>query len=121
MVARCAYMKRIAYLLHRFPSTTDTFIKREIRTLQKLGTDVQVISIWKPKGYENTNKMLTEWLQDTQYALPRSAFSVAWIVLTLAIRSPIRFLAAARLALLTSRPGVRGFVYQSFYFVEAVL
>ena len=37
------------------------------------------------------------------------------------MRSPIRFLATARLAFSTSRPGVRGLVYQSFYFVEAVL
>jgi glycosyltransferase involved in cell wall biosynthesis len=114
-------MKRIAYLLHRFPSTTDTFIKREIRSLQKLGTDVQVISIWKPKEHESTPDILAEWVPDTQFALPRSAFSIACIVLTLAVRSPMRFLATAHLAFLTCRPGVRGFIYQSFYFVEAIL
>ena len=48
-------MKRIAYLLHRFPGTTDTFIKREIRCLQKLGTDVQVIS------YGNRRRPKAHW------------------------------------------------------------
>jgi colanic acid/amylovoran biosynthesis glycosyltransferase len=114
-------MKRIAYLLHRFPSTTDTFIKREIRSLQKLGTDVRVISIWKPKEHETTWDILDEWAKDTQFALPQSAVSIVWIVLTSVIRSPMRFLVTARLAFLTSRPGVRGLIYQSFYFVEAVL
>jgi colanic acid/amylovoran biosynthesis glycosyltransferase len=114
-------MKRIAYLLHRFPRTTDTFIRREIRSLQEMGTDVQVISIWKPKQHESTQDILGEWIQDTQFALPRSVFSIVWILATFAIRSPMRFLATARLAFLTSRPGVRGFVYQCFYFVEAVL
>ena len=114
-------MKRIAYLLHHFPRTTDTFIKREIRSLQKLGTDVRVISIWRPKASECTPNILAEWLPDTQFVLPRSALSVARIVLTFIICFPGRFLAAARLAVSTSRPGTRGFLYQSFYFVEAIL
>ena len=114
-------MKRIAYLLHRFPSTTDTFIKREIRSLQEFGTDVRVISIWKPKEHETTRDILGEWAKDTQFALPQSTASIIWNVLTFVIRSPMRFLATARLALSTSRPGVRGFIYQSFYFVEAIL
>ena len=114
-------MGRIAYLLHRFPGTTDTFIKREIRCLQKLGTDVQVISIWKPKETESTLEILSEWADDTQFALPRSVISIACITLMSVMRSPIRFLATARLAFSTSRPGVRGLVYQSFYFAEAIL
>jgi glycosyltransferase involved in cell wall biosynthesis len=114
-------MKRIAYLLHLFPRTTDTFIKREIRSLQKLGTDVRVISIWKPKDSEITPDILAEWSQDTQFALPRPAFSIVRTVLAVALRSPIRFLAAARLALSTSRPGMRGLLYQLFYFVEAII
>ena len=112
---------KIAFLLHNFPRATDTFIRREIRCLQSLGTDVRVISIWKPKEIECPPNILTEWLQDTQFALPRSAFSIAWLVLKFAIRSPMRFLAAVRLAFLTSRPGARGLLYQSFYFVEAVI
>ena len=114
-------MKRIAYLLHHFPRTTDTFIKREIRSLQKLGTDVQVISIWEPKKTECTPNILAEWSQDTQFVLPRSALSVGRILLTFVIRFPGPFFAAARLAFATARPGMRGFLYQSFYFVEAIL
>ena len=113
-------MKRIGYLLHHFPRITDTFIRREIRSLQKLGTDVRVISVWKPTQFEIPD-ILTEWLQHTQFVLPRSTFSIALVVLTVATRSPIRFVAAARLALSTARPGIRGLLYQSFYFVEAIL
>ena len=114
-------MKRIAYLLHRFPSTTDTFIKREIRGLQGLGTDVRVISIWKPNTLESTSNILAEWSRDTEFVLPRSPLSIVQIVVLFAMRSPVRLLAAARLALSTSRPGTRGLLYQSFYFVEAIL
>lgn len=62
---------KIAYLLHRFPATTDTFIKREIRSLQKAGTEVQVISVWKPLPHETTPDILSEWSKDTHFILPR--------------------------------------------------
>ena len=114
-------MTRIAYLLHYFPRITDTFIKREIRSLQKLGTDVRVISIWKPDEADCTPDILAEWSKDTQFVLPQSAFSIIRTVLRFAFRSPTRLLGAARLALSTSRPGAHGLLYQLFYFVEAVL
>jgi glycosyltransferase involved in cell wall biosynthesis len=114
-------MSRIAYLLHRFPATTDTFIKREIRSLQKAGTDVQVVSVWKPQPHETTPEILSEWSHDTHFALPRSPFAVLGILLAAIVRSPRRFSATGHLALKTSRPGVRGLAYQLFYFIEAVL
>jgi glycosyltransferase involved in cell wall biosynthesis len=116
-----AQMKRIAYLLHRFPGITDTFIKREIRSLQKAGTYVHVISVWMPREIETTPDILSQWAKDTQFMLPRSAFSIIGTLFTSMIFSPARFLRTLYLALLTSRPGIRGFVYQLFYFLEAVL
>lgn len=114
-------MKKIAYLLHRFPGTTDTFIKREIRSLQRFGMNVGVVSVWKPKGPETTPEILADWSKDTHFALPQSPIAIAWILLASALRSPLRFLTTVRLALATSRPGFRGLAYQAIYFVEAVL
>jgi glycosyltransferase involved in cell wall biosynthesis len=114
-------MKRIAYLLHRFPSITDTFIKREIRSLQGAGTEVKVISVWKPVAAETTPDILAEWSKDTYFILPQSALSVARALFLIAVSSPRKFLLALRLALSTSKPGIRGLTYQIFYFLEAVL
>jgi len=114
-------MKRIAYLLHRFPGITDTFIKREIRSLQIAGTDVRVISVWKPSELETTPDILSQWAGNTHFILPRSALSILQTVFNIALRSPRRFFATLHLAISTSRPGVRGFSYQLFYFLEAVL
>jgi colanic acid/amylovoran biosynthesis glycosyltransferase len=114
-------MKKIAYLLHRFPAITDTFIKREIRSLQKAGTHVEVISVWKPRERETTPSIMSEWKTETHFVLPRSIVSVVWIVMTSAIRFPGRFLSTLGFALSTSRPGFRGVLYQLYYFVEAVL
>jgi colanic acid/amylovoran biosynthesis glycosyltransferase len=114
-------MKRIAYLLHRFPAITDTFIKREIRSVQAAGTNVLVISVWKPKDSETTPAIISEWSADTRFILPNSAASILYTVFGMAFRSPRRFLRALCLALSTSRPGIRGIAFQLIYFIEAIL
>lgn len=114
-------MKSIAYLLHHFPQITDTFIKREIRSLQKAGTKVHVISVWRPRVQAATPEIITEWSKDTQFLLPKAKIAIAWILLSSFFRSPGRFIATVRLALATSRPGIAGHVYQLFYLVEAIL
>jgi colanic acid/amylovoran biosynthesis glycosyltransferase len=114
-------MKKIAYLLHNFPGITDTFIKREIRSLQKAGTEVSVISVWKPNESQTTPDILAEWASETDFLLPRSSVSILGILLMSFIRRPARFLGALQVALLMSRPGLRGITYQLFYFCEAVL
>ena len=114
-------MKRIAYLLHNFPGITDTFIKREIRSLQALGTDVCVISVWKPSASQTTQEILTEWCNDTEFLLPRSSVKIVYSLITEFARKPIRFLKTLLFAYRTSRPGLRGIAYQMFYFCEAVL
>ena len=93
LVDRCGIANEANRLSpHHFPRITDTFIRREIRSLQKLGTDVRVISVWKPTQFEMPD-IVTKRLQHTQFALPRSTFSIALIMLTVATRSPIRFVA----------------------------
>jgi colanic acid/amylovoran biosynthesis glycosyltransferase len=114
-------MKRIAYVLHRFPRVTDTFIAREIRSLQKRGTNIQVISIWEPRKNESTPDISEQWSKDTHFILPRSGVSIACALFMSAIHAPRRFLRVLYFALSTSRPGIRGLIYQLFYFIEAVL
>ena len=114
-------MKRIAYLLHRFPAVTDTFIKREIRSLQELGTEVQVISVWRPTDSETTPQILAQWADDTYFVLPRPIWSIARSVITSLVRFRARFVACVRLAVSMSRPGARGFIYQLAYLLEAII
>lgn len=114
-------MKKIAYLLHRFPRITDTFIKREIRSLQNSGTDVRIISVWQPDRSDTTSDILEEWRADTDFLLPMSGGSVTAIIFASLARFPLRFFDTLRLAVSMSRPGLRGIAYQLFYFVEAVL
>jgi len=34
---------RVAYIVSRFPSTTETFIAREMRALERLGTSIETV------------------------------------------------------------------------------
>jgi colanic acid/amylovoran biosynthesis glycosyltransferase len=123
-------MKNIAYLLQHFPGITDTFVKREIRSLQKSGINVDIISIWKPRtefddasrwSVETTPDILSQWLKETHFLLPASFVSILLALLTCVLRSPPRFFRTLYLAYATARPGVRGFAYALIYFVQAVL
>jgi glycosyltransferase involved in cell wall biosynthesis len=114
-------MKRVTYLLHNFPGITDTFIKREIRSLQEAGTNVNVISVWKPNASQTTPAIMAEWAGETEFVLPRPALSILSSLWGSLVRAPLRFLQTLVLAFSTSRPGVRGTIYQLFYFCEAVL
>ena len=83
--------------------------------------EVLVISVWKPKEKETTPAILSEWAADTHFILPRSLASILYRLFAVPLRSPRRFLIGLRLALSTSRPGIRGTAYQVFYFLEAIL
>src|SRR5579863_8419125 len=114
-------MKRIAYLLHRFPEITDTFIKREIRSLQMAGTDVQVVSVWRPREFETTPEIISQWSKDTHFVLPKSVLPSLTIMFGWMLRAPGRLLSTVQLAFTTARPGLHGLSYQLFYLLEAIL
>ena len=65
-------MKEIAYLLHRFPRITDTFIMREIRALHKMGTDIEIISVWRPNERETNSEVINEWFHQTLFPVARA-------------------------------------------------
>ncbi|SRR6266851_173341 len=110
-------MKTVTYLLHRFPRVTDTFIMREIESLGRAGTEVRIISVWKPLEHE----LLAEWVPRVIFLLPDSIRSVVIALCAESFGNPKRFLLALRTALQTSPPGLRGFAYQMFYLAEALL
>lgn len=114
-------MKRIAYLLHRFPGRTDTFIRREIRSLQNAGTTVAIISMWKPGPAQTTPDILNEWSREVEFVLPRVSLADVGSFLSAAISSPTNFIGTISLALSTRRPGIAGFIYQMIYLAEALL
>jgi colanic acid/amylovoran biosynthesis glycosyltransferase len=114
-------MMTVTYLLHRFPRVTDTFIMREIDSLARSGISVKVVSVWKPLQRETTDDLLKVWSSRVTFLLPNSIGSIAALLCVEVFRNPRRFAAALKRAILTARPGFRGFGYQMFYLAEALI
>ena len=58
---------KVAYLLHRFPYLTETFIMREVYWLRKHGVDVEIFSLLNPK-HSVTHEQAAELLDITHYS-----------------------------------------------------
>lgn len=110
---------RIAYLTGQYPRATDTFIQREVTTLREIGVDVHTFSV-RPSGDEHmVGPEQKEERDRTLYILPTNKIDLLLAHLNLLLASPTQYLRAIKLAWLTSQPGLRGALYQFFYFLEA--
>lgn len=110
---------RIAYLTGEYPRATDTFIQREVTTLREMGVDVHTFSV-RRTGDEHmvgTEQKLER--SSTFYILPPNPINLILAHLSLLLAFPKRYLQAIKLAWSTSQPGLRGALFQVFYFLEA--
>ncbi|MEM7272679.1 MAG: glycosyltransferase [Actinomycetota bacterium] len=111
---------RVAYLTGEFPRATDTFIQREVAALRDLGFDIHTFAVRRPGPEHQVGPEQRALSTTTTYLLEGvKRPAVVSAHLGLAVRSPRRYLAAARLATTTRRAGLRGAIFQLFYFLEA--
>ena len=112
---------RIAYLTGEYPRATDTFIQREVTTLREMGVDVHTFSV-RRTGDEHMVGTEQKLERDrTFYILPPNPIHLLLAHLSLLLASPKRYLQAIKLAWSTSQPGLRGALFQVFYFLEAAI
>jgi len=112
---------RIGYFTSIYPRATDTFIQREIHGLRARGFDVRTFAVRKSGPEHDVSAEIIEEKRNTFYALPAHPLRLLLANLTFFFRAPRQFLDALRLAWTTARPGLRGAIYQLFYFQEAVI
>lgn len=112
---------RLAYLTGVYPAASHTFIQREIAALRALGVAIDIASVRKPDAGELIGPEEAAARAETFYVLAaaKNPLRLLGAHLTLLARSPGRWVKALALALRTSRPGLKGFVWQLFYFAEA--
>ena len=110
---------RIAYLTGQYPRATDTFIQREVAALRESGVHVQTFSIRKPPENENVGPEQKAERERTIYVLPPSFLNLIAVGARLKLGAPKRYFKALRLALKVRQPGIKGFLYGLFYFMEA--
>ena len=112
---------RIAYLTGEYPRATDTFIQREVAALRRQGIEIDTCSIRRTGTEHLVGEEQRSEAAHTFHVLEAAQKPLGLIAAHLAAfaRSPRRYGRAARLAWRTSPKGLRGRLYQLFYFLEA--
>src|SRR5579859_1807660 len=111
---------RIAYLVNQYPHVSHSFIRREIRALERCGQPVFRIALrgWddNPRGLEDR-----EELARTRYVLQgggaRLVAAFLWVLAT----RPLRMLQALKLVWTIGRRADRPLAVHLIYLVEACL
>ncbi len=113
---------RLAYLVSQYPTSTHTFVLREIRGLRSLGFDIDVISIRRPDRDPASlaPEELEEWKR-TRFVLGAAAGAVIGAHLRTMLRHPLGWLRGLMQAMRMSGPDARRILPHLFYFAEAVV
>ena len=112
-------MMQLGYLTGQYPRATDTFIQREIFALRDLGFEVQTFSIRKPSLDQLVGQEQKTEVEKTNYLLPPHIIAYFFAHLFLAFTRGIAYLKSLNLAWKTRQKGLKGFIFQLFYFIEA--
>lgn len=115
--------KPIAYLTGEYPRATDTFIQREVAALRDQGIGVETCSIRRAGTEHHVGEEQRQEAANTFYVLAAAKSPITLITAHFAAltRRPGAYFRALLLALKTAPPGLRGFLYQLFYFAEAAV
>ena len=112
---------RLAYLCGQYPAVSHTFVLREVEALRRLGVKIDTFSIRRA----STNHLLADAdhvaFQTTFAILPPRLRQLLGAHLRLAVGAPRAYLRTLALALRLAPPGLRGHIWQVFYFGEAVV
>lgn len=112
---------KIAYLCTRYPAVSHTFMLREVNALRGLGLDIATFSVRRA----NAEHMLAEADQiaakSTYAILPPRWLKLIMTHLAVAIKAPRAYFSTLIEALGLSTHGIRGGLWQCFYFAEAVM
>ncbi|MEL6381815.1 MAG: glycosyltransferase family 4 protein [Cyanobacteria bacterium J06626_18] len=112
---------KIGYLTGEYPRATDTFIQREVLQLRKQGIGVQTFAIRRPGDDHLVGEEQKAERSRTQYILPLNPLYLLWCHLICLCRSPSQYWQSVALAWRTSQPGIKGGLFQLFYFLEAAV
>ncbi|WP_425084702.1 glycosyltransferase family 4 protein [Ruegeria profundi] len=113
----------IAYLTGEYPRATDTFIQREIFALRDQGIEVETCSIRKTGVEHHVGLEQQAEFEKTFYviAAAKSPLRLIGCHLKALVKAPGRYFASLGLALRTRPAGLKGLLYQLFYFAEAAV
>lgn len=113
----------IAYLTGEYPRATDTFIQREVFALRAQGIDVVTCSIRKTGAEHLVGPEQKAESKSTFYVLAAAKAPLRLLSchLRALVKSPRKYFSTLGFAMRAGSPGIKGRVFQLFYFAEAVI
>lgn len=116
--ASCRAPMRIAYFVNQYPKVSHTFVRREIRAVERQGIAVERIAI---RGWdaELVDEEDIEERTLTRYVLQDGIVPLLGVTLRTAVRSPRKFADALVAAIRLSRGAERPLPYHLMYLAEA--
>ncbi|HKS16786.1 MAG TPA: glycosyltransferase family 4 protein [Planctomycetota bacterium] len=108
----------VAYLVNQYPQSSQSFIRREIAALEKLGVNVARFTVrrWPGQLVDEADRREAE---RTRAVLDGGAAGLAIALLRTAIASPVAFFKAWRAATRIGRRSGRGVIVHWAYLAEA--
>jgi glycosyltransferase involved in cell wall biosynthesis len=112
---------KIAYLCAQYPAISHTFILREVDALRSLGIEIDTFSI-RRAGTEHLLADVDHLAFESTFAIrPLRWRALLGAHLKLAIYEPVAYISTLALSLRLAPAGLRGHLWQFFYFAQAVL
>jgi glycosyltransferase involved in cell wall biosynthesis len=112
---------KLAYLCSKYPAVSHTFVLREVNALRKLGADIETFSIRRAEPHELLADADRQAFASTYAILPARWFTLLRAHFRLLTVSPRAYLCGLMLAMRMAPAGLRGHLWQVFYFVESVI
>jgi glycosyltransferase involved in cell wall biosynthesis len=112
---------KVAYLCALYPAVSHTFVLREVNALRRLGVEIATFSIRRAGADQLLASADRAAFQSTFAILPPRWGRLLRAHLELALRAPRAYVSALALALGLAPAGLRGRLWQLFYFVESVV
>jgi len=112
---------KIAYVTSRYPAISHTFVLREVEALRAQGLEIATFSIRRTGG----NQLLSA-ADKAEHATTYAILPVRPLDLIAAhvggfLRHPLAYLGTLLFSLRQHTPGIKGVVWQGFYFLEAII
>jgi colanic acid/amylovoran biosynthesis glycosyltransferase len=112
---------KIAYLCALYPAVSHTFVLREVNALRRLGVEIATFSIRRAGPDQLLASADRAAFESTFAILPPRWGLLLRAHFELAVRAPRAYVSALKLALSLAPAGLRGRLWQLFYFVESVV
>jgi glycosyltransferase involved in cell wall biosynthesis len=111
-------VKSIAYLTSEYARAGDTFIRREVDELRRLGFTVHTFSVRRSRE-QAISEEIRAAQATTDYLLEHSTARLVWALLQQFCKRPLAVLAAIRLAWKIRTPGLKAMLWHFAYLLEA--